>query len=124
VGVSFSAGVRIGRESRTPRSIAVIGIVAILFQAMLFGWHSHALSFSSCGAPWIADVAAGGPETPAAADRDCEICFALSHHGAVPVDVFAPALPEQTVLQQVVPAPLVISLAAYFLFRSRAPPGV
>jgi hypothetical protein len=120
VRLSFSARVRIGTASRAPRSITVI-IVAILFQAILFAWHHHAPSFSLLGAPSVAALAAGGPETPAA-DHDCEICFALAHYGAVAVDLFAAAPPEQTPLPQIRVATAVVSLTAYFLFRSRAPP--
>jgi hypothetical protein len=101
---------------------AVLGVIAILFQAMLFAWHHHALPYSSHSAPWIAALAGGGPEMPTAADHDCEICFALAHHGAVPVDLFPAALPQQTSLQQIRAATVVISVAAYLLFQSRAPP--
>ena len=59
---------------------------------------------------------------PATADRDCQICFALGHHGAVPVDLFAAARPNQQPLSGSDAAAVAISLAAYLLFHPRAPP--
>jgi hypothetical protein len=59
---------------------------------------------------------------PALADHDCEICFALSHHGAVPVDLFlanplahAPQCRNRLAAVDTSPTP-------YILFQSRAPP--
>jgi hypothetical protein len=123
VSSSFSARGQIGKTSRASRlTSAVLGITAILFQAMMFAWHHHAPPFSSHGAPRIAALAAGGPEMPAAADRDCQICFALAHHGAVPVHLFAVTPPEQRLLKQFWTATVVLSLAAYLLFQPHAPP--
>jgi hypothetical protein len=59
---------------------------------------------------------------PALADHDCEICFALSHHGAVPVDLFLANRPFDAPLPRSRLAAVDSSPAPYILFRSRAPP--
>jgi hypothetical protein len=60
---------------------------------------------------------------PALADDDCEICFAVSHHGAVPVDFYAAKLPENSPLPQTRIAAVEVPPTPYSLFRSRAPPA-
>jgi hypothetical protein len=59
---------------------------------------------------------------PAVADHDCEICFALSHHGTVPVDLFVTNPPAHALLRRSRLAAVDASSAPYILFRSRAPP--
>jgi hypothetical protein len=59
---------------------------------------------------------------PAVADHDCEICFALSHHGAVSVDLFVANPPVHAPLTRSRLAAVEASPAPYILFRSRAPP--
>jgi len=74
------------------RGVAFLGIFAILLQAALFGWHHHPVPLSSRGTPAVLAAGPSGHPTPALTDDDCQICFALSHHTASPVDfVAAPA---------------------------------
>jgi hypothetical protein len=88
---------------------------------MLFAWHHHPLPLSS-GALVVA--AAGGHETPASADDDCQICFSLGHHHAAPADSTAAPSPA-CMLSPPTAVPAVLTPAAdYLLFRSRAPPRV
>ena len=120
--LSFFAASRISAPRSAPRQItAIVGSFAILFQAMLFAWHHHPLPLSPRGAPAVA-VAQAGPELPALADHDCQICLALSHHGAVPIDFFTARPPEEVPLHQTRMAAVDSPLAPYLLFRSRAPP--
>jgi hypothetical protein len=105
------------------RGTACLGVFAILFQAILFGWHSHPLPVSAQGVPTALSAPAGaGDEDPSLADDDCQICFALSHHSAAPID-FIPPLPLG---EASTPAPRVEESLApktpYLNFRSRAPP--
>jgi hypothetical protein len=69
-------------------------------------------------------VAPTAPVTPALADHDCDICFALSHHGAVPVDVLVANPPEPAPLRRSRLAAVETSPVPYILFQSRAPPLV
>ena len=102
------------------RGVALLGAFAILLQAVLFGWHNHPLPFSPMGAPAV--LATAGHEVPGLVDDDCQICFALSHHSAAPVDFAAAPPPGPMPLR--LPAIDTVWAAApsYLLFRSRAPP--
>jgi hypothetical protein len=124
VSLGFSAGVRIVRPGWAPRrATAILAIFAISFQAILCAWHHHAypLSLRAAGAV-VAVAAATGEQLPASADENCQICFALSHQGAVPVDFFAPSPPDHPPAPPASAAAVTVPLASYLLFRSRAPP--
>jgi len=116
--------VLIGRARGTGRRVAgLTGAFAILVQAVLFGWHHHAIPFREHAAFGVTIVAAPtSPALPAADDHDCQICFTLSHHGAAPVDFFAPSPPVLAALRQIRRASLDAPVAPYFFFQSRAPP--
>jgi hypothetical protein len=95
----------------------------MLFQAMLFAWHSHPLPFSPSGAPTALSASpTTGHEVPVSDDDDCQICFALSHHSAAPIDFIPPSPPGEASS----PATRVKTNLApgerYLHFRSRAPP--
>jgi hypothetical protein len=122
MGVRLSIGVRSGRaRQRRRRAGALVGTFAILLQAVLFAWHNHPASFRSAGAATTL-AAPTSPVMPALADHDCEICFALSHHGAVPIDLFVANPPVHAPLTRSRLAAVDTSPAPYILFRSRAPP--
>jgi hypothetical protein len=124
MGVHLSIGVRLGRARQTRRrAYALVGTFAILFQAVLFAWHHHPASFHARSAVATPTLAAPtSPVMPALADHDCEICFALSHHGAVPVGLFVANRPLHAPLLRSRLAAVDTSPAPYILFRSRAPP--
>src|SRR5262249_58620196 len=84
--------IRLRKQSSWPpsRTAAAIGILGILFQAILFGWHHHPLAFSARGV--TVAVSAANSQFPAAADDDCEICAALAHHHAAPA-IVGPSAP-------------------------------
>jgi len=99
-------------------------VFALLFQAMLFAWHSHPLPVSPRDAPLAVSASpATGHEVPVLDDDDCQICFALSHHSAAPIDFILPPPPCESSS----PAPRaeenLASVARYLHFRSRAPPS-
>jgi hypothetical protein len=116
--------VLIGRARGIWRRIAALtGALAILFQAILFAWHHHAFPFHPQAASAVAILERPSPPAmPAADHHDCSICFTLSHHGAVPVDFFAPSPPVLAPLHQIRLATLDAPLSPYFFFQSRAPP--
>jgi len=120
MGVGLSAVVRIGWQRR---AAARGGILAILLQAFLFAWHHHAPPFhANTGSAAASKAIPASPVLPGCDDHDCQICFTLGHHGAVPVDFFAADPPEQTLLHETCVATVDTPLAPYLLFRSRAPP--
>jgi hypothetical protein len=124
MGVRLSIEVRLGRaRQRRRRSGALVGTFAILLQAVLCGWHHHPASFHVRAAGASTTLAAPiSPATPALADHDCEICFAISHHGAVPVNVLVAKPPEHAPLHRSRLAAVDTSPVPYILFQSRAPP--
>ena len=78
------------REIRARRRVALLGIVAVLFQAVLFGWHHHELGPASRGSQPIVTVSnAALPLSPASAEDECDICMALHHLSASPGEVSA-----------------------------------
>jgi hypothetical protein len=66
-------------------------------------------------------VATGDP-APAAADDDCQFCFAFSHQSAAPIDFVAAPLADHVPLPPLSAAAITQPCPSYFLFRSRAPP--
>jgi hypothetical protein len=124
MGVRLSIWVRLGRaRQRRRRSCALVGTFAILLQAVLFAWHHHTASFHVRPAGAVTTLAAStSPATPALADHDCEICFAISHHGAVPVNLLVAKPPEHAPLHRSRLAAVDPSPAPYILFQPRAPP--
>ncbi len=104
------------------RRVALLGIVAILFQAILFGWHHHPLVLASRSAQPVVHAGGAAPLTPANAEDDCDICQALHHLTGVPVEVAAPPLPPATASVVHPPAAVLADGAAERAFRARAPP--
>jgi hypothetical protein len=100
---------------------ARLGLFAILFQAILFGWHHHDLTFAgSLPAPVIQN----STTQPLALDDEdsCEICSVLHHLTAAPVDLAAivPPVPVADIARPGDTAVVAQTLA--LAFRARAPP--
>ncbi|MBV9966646.1 MAG: hypothetical protein JO008_13225 [Alphaproteobacteria bacterium] len=103
------------------RRIALIGVAAILFQAILFGWHHHALAFSGTE-PTASLSNASQPPLPASTEDLCEICSILHHQSAAPLAFVTPAIPSSFEMAIKPPAAVLPKLAAKSGFRARAPP--
>ncbi|MBV9860135.1 MAG: hypothetical protein JO038_08550 [Alphaproteobacteria bacterium] len=104
-------------------AVALAGILAILWQAVLFGWHSHPLGFVLDRAPTLAAAGPSGADPGSGSAEDsCEICLALHHHGAAPVEFFAPALPQPSACCRVLAESVPPGLPPFHSFQSRAPP--
>jgi hypothetical protein len=108
---------------RAPRRrVALLGVVAILFQAILFGWHHHPLVLASYDAQPIAHGAGGAPLSPATADDDCDICQALHHLSGSPVEFTALAPPAALAAGPCLPDLALPGQAFARAFQARAPP--
>ena len=107
------------------RGVALLGAFAILFQALLFGWHYHSLPLSTRAAPavYVAGPPGGHP-SPVLTDDDCQICFALSHYSAASGDFYLAPLPQFLPVRLAAVHTVWAPLPSYNLFRSRAPPRV
>ncbi len=105
------------------RPVAVrLGIFAILFQALLFGWHHHDLVFAgSLPMPVVQNSAA--PIQSALDDEDgCEICSVLHHLTAAPVELAAAPMPAPSALILCFGDAAFVAQAPALAFRARAPP--
>jgi hypothetical protein len=104
------------------RRVALLGVVAILLQAILFGWHHHAVALASHGAQ--SDVHANGvvPFSPATAADDCDICQTLHHLTGAPGEFAVLLLPAAVVVVGHRSAIVLVDRAAQQGFRARAPP--
>lgn len=109
-----------GRTMR--RHVARLGILAVLVQAVLFGWHHHHLPPAWRGAQSALHAAAGAPLSPASTEDDCDICAALHHLTAAPGE-FAAMLPALAIAAADFLPPAAIAGGIFHDgFRARAPP--
>lgn len=105
------------------RRIALLGVAAILLQAILFGWHHHGLQLASSKDTPLFSLSAKAPAAPGSVDEDsdCQICFGLHHSTAAPCDFAAlpaPPPPDQAIEGEC----RSIAGGHTAAFRARAPP--
>jgi len=106
------------------RRIALLAVFAVLFQAVLFGWHHHPGHFAVAGhAPVVAFQHGGGPLSPATADDECEVCGALHHLTAAPGEYLAAAPPCFPAVPAASTAAARLHDAPTLSFQARAPPS-
>jgi hypothetical protein len=104
------------------RRVALLAVFAALFQAMLFGWHHHSLpAMARSGHPVVSLHNANLP-LPATAEDSCEICIALHHLSASPLDFAEPPLPRIGVALAYLPGQAFPDRAIDRAFHARAPP--
>src|SRR5579884_1278402 len=94
------------RQGRARRHIALLGVAAMLLQALLFGWHHHPLPVPSRGAAPFVAAPGATPVSPLADADDCDICAALHHLTAAPGDIVALVSPPPA------PAPAAVTAIA------------
>jgi hypothetical protein len=118
------AGIQFTGAGWNPRrTTALLGISAILFQAVLFAWHHYTVALPSRDSQAAAShVVLCSDQAPTAADDDCALCLALGHHNVTPVDLFTAPLGVRAPQPQLSVAAASCPLPSYLLFRSRAPP--
>jgi hypothetical protein len=98
-----------------------LGLFAVLFQAVLFGWHHHDLTFAGRLPIPIVTNPAGSPQ-PADDEDGCEICQVLHHLTASPVDVAAAPPPLAVAAVSVAGVTAFGARPRALAFRARAPP--
>jgi hypothetical protein len=109
-----------------PRSIARrlamrLGLFAVLFQAVLFGWHHHDLHVAGRLPASILENPAA-PSQLAVDEDGCEICQVLHHLTAAPVDVAAALPPLTTAVASVSDDDAFVARPPALAFCARAPP--
>jgi hypothetical protein len=105
------------------RRVARLAVFAVLFQAMLVGWHHHPLpAMARTGHPILSLHHAGLPLSPAGAEDSCEICIALHHLSASPLDCAVPPLPPIGAAAAYLPDQAFPDRAIDRAFHARAPP--
>jgi|SRR5580658_9496456 hypothetical protein len=110
-------------RTRSPmHSLATrLGVFAVLFQAILFGWHHHDLDFAGRLPVPVAENPAAAPQI--ADDEDgCEICQVLHHLTAATVEFAAAPPPLALCIAQIAGNADRIPLTPALAFRARAPP--
>ena len=112
------------RRERTTvrRRVALVGIAAILVQALLFGWHHHDVAVPGSSGPIVSSQSSSEPLTPATAEDLCQICVALHQQNAAPIAFFLPPLPSPTAAANDPTVPLLVARADNRGFNARAPP--
>ena len=105
------------------RRVALLGILAVLFQALLFGWHHHPVPLAWRGSqPIVTAADPAVPLSPADAEDGCDICMALHHLSASPIE-FA-SLPPLATRGSTIDRPGIVigARVAEHGFHARAPP--
>jgi hypothetical protein len=110
------------RRPRVGSSWAVgLSVFAILFQALLFGWHHHDLVFAGSLPAPVAQNSAAPSQALDDEDR-CEICSVLHHLTAAPVEIAAVPMPAPITVILRFGAAASVAQTPALAFRARAPP--
>jgi hypothetical protein len=104
------------------RAIAArIGVFAIVFQAILFGWHHHDLTFGAERQRAVLHNATG--TTQQGSDEDgCEICQVLHHQTLSSANGAVTPLPGLAATRSAALDPVFTTHNFALAFRARAPP--
>ena len=106
------------------RRVALLGCVAILFQALLFGWHHHELALASNGTPPAAHGEGSAPLSPATAEDDCDVCQVLHNLRTAPGEVASLPLLPGAASALALPELVLQGWGSRRAFEARAPPRV
>jgi hypothetical protein len=110
-------------DRKWSRITARLGVFAILFQAILFGWHHHDLVSGSQKQQAV--IHNSTPATHPVDDEDgCEICQVLHHQTAASSNAIVTPLPGLAAVASRAADPAFVARALALAFRARAPPLV
>jgi len=108
--------------SATRTTAARLGLLAVLFQAILFGWHHHDLTFPGRLSMPVVENPSSAPQI--ADDEDgCEICQVLHHLTAAPIEFVAATPPCAMAARLRQDRPASVQSATAAAFHARAPPS-
>lgn len=100
---------------------ARLGFFAVLFQAILFGWHHHELTFAGRLAVPVVENPASVPQVDDDADG-CEICQVLHHLTAAPAEFVTAPPPAAAANIAAAHETAFIFRGIASAFQARAPP--
>jgi len=103
------------------RPAVLLGLFALLFQAILFGWHHHDLAVSG-GGPHTVICSNASSSQPVDDEDGCEICQVLHHQTASAGDGIAAPMPGLAASPPIAAVPVFIVHPLALAFRARAPP--
>jgi hypothetical protein len=104
------------------RAIAVrLGVFAILFQAILFGWHHHDLIFGAERQRAVLHKGTGTTQ-PLSDEDGCEICQVLHHQTLSSSNGAVTPLPGLAATRSDALEPVFVIHTTALAFRARAPP--
>ena len=110
-----------GPDGTARRLAARLGLFAVLFQALLFGWHHHDLTFAGRLPAPVIEKPTAAPQV-ADSEDGCEICQVLHHLTAAPV-AFHTAPSPLGAVSQTAPAANAFVVGTFpAAFHPRAPP--
>ena len=109
-------------QTKASRRVALIGLAAILFQAILFGWHHHAVALPQSSGPIASVHSATQPPEPATAEELCEICAVLHQQSAAPLAFITPPEPSAIAAAADLAASVFYDRAGTRGFNARAQP--
>jgi hypothetical protein len=102
---------------------ALLGVFAILFQALVFGWHHHDLTLAARGAsPALSAPASGSTGSPTADADECEICIVIHHQAASPLAFIIALAPPVAAAAIVPPSGFILVADDHRSAFARAPP--
>jgi hypothetical protein len=111
------------RETTGGRAmVARLGVLTVLFQAILFGWHHHGLTFSGRLPVPVVENHSAAPQVTDDEDG-CEICQVLHHLTAAPVEFPAVGALCATAAGPDLALTAFIAYAHDAAFQARAPPS-
>lgn len=105
------------------RLAARLALFAVLFQAILFGWHHHDLRFARHLPAAIVENPTASPQIADDADG-CEICQVLHHQTAAAADAAAVLPPHAVALTLAAGETAFVTCRLALGFHARGPPLV
>ena len=103
---------------------ARLGIFAILFQAILFGWHHHELAFAGKFPAPVVQNSIAPLQSAVDSEDGCEICQVLHHQTATAADFAFAARPQPASRALAADDVAFVVCAPSLGFHARAPPLV
>ena len=121
MGLSRQAGIGISGKAGA-RGVALLAVLTILLQAVVFAWHHHPLAATSSQSAVTSIEKPSGPQSSKAEDEACAICQVLHHQSAAPGELAAVAATSPVRSPLFLTGTLFLPGGTASGFHARAPP--